>query len=365
MRNVTDIDISVIIPIFNGEKWINRCIMSIESQLFKGIEIICINDGSTDGSYQELKKLKEKYDNIKIIQKQNQGVSAARNDGIKIAKGRWIAFLDVDDVWMQGVLSQEDVSKWKKENYGIIAWQDCRANEQIDRFRMKEKREEKVVRGKSSTIWCVGNCMGALFYSRNIIEKYHVHFYEELKYGEDTIFRLMNIYLNDKIYISNTCLYVYVENKNSAMHTLKIDSVPYYSSIINGYLRMQNDLNTLSIEEKGVVEFGTAASRIYWLDMAITQSENLKSLKPVLKFREDNLNIYKEKCSNLSQERQKEINLLEEHRKIFACKYLFKGIIKQIIIIVLAVPGIYKIRSYKKYNLSMSYDNVKNGDKKW
>ena len=138
------------------------------------------------------------------------------------------------------------------------------------------------------------------------------------------------------------------------MHVLKIDAVPYYSSIINGYLRMQNDLNTLGIEEKGVVEFGTAASWIYWLDMAITQSENLKSLKPVLKFREDHLNIYKEKYSNLSQERKKEIHLLERHRRIFACKYLFKGIIKQIIRVAFAVPGIYKIKSRKKYNLKIS-----------
>ena len=354
MRNVTEVDISVIVPIFNGEKWINRCIESVESQMLKEIEIICVDDGSTDGSYQELKKLKEQYNNIKIIQKENQGVSAARNDGIKIAKGRWIAFLDVDDVWMPMSVSQNDVNKWKEEDYGIIAYRDCEANEQINRFRMKGKREEKVVKGKNSTIWCVANYMGALFYSRDIIEKYNVHFYEELKYGEDTIFRLMNIYLNDRIYISNTCLYVYVENKNSAMHTLKIDSVPYYSSIINGYLRMQNDLNAWSIEEKGVVEFGTAASWIYWLDMAITQSENLKSLKPVLKFREDHLNIYKEKYSDLPQKTKKEIHLLEKHRKIFACKYLFKGIIKQIIKAAFAVPGIYRIRNRKKYNLKIS-----------
>ena len=111
MRNVTEIDISVIVPIFNGKKWINRCIESVESQMLKEIEIICVDDGSTDGSYQELKKLKEHYNNIKIIQKENQGVSAARNDGIKIAKGRWIAFLDVDDVWMPRSVSQNDVNK--------------------------------------------------------------------------------------------------------------------------------------------------------------------------------------------------------------------------------------------------------------
>ena len=57
MRNVTEIDISVIVPIFNGKKWINRCIESVESQMLKEIEIICVDDGSTDGSYQELKKL--------------------------------------------------------------------------------------------------------------------------------------------------------------------------------------------------------------------------------------------------------------------------------------------------------------------
>lgn len=89
--------ISIIIPIYNSEKTLDRCLNSCCSQTYKNIEIICINDGSTDNSLCILNKYIQKDSRIKIINKKNGGLSSARNEGLKIAQGEWICFVDSDD----------------------------------------------------------------------------------------------------------------------------------------------------------------------------------------------------------------------------------------------------------------------------
>ncbi|MEW9080439.1 glycosyltransferase [Terrisporobacter glycolicus] len=89
--------VSIIVPVYNVEKYLEECLDSVVNQTLKNIEIICINDGSTDGSLGILNKYKKKYSNIKIINQDNAGLSAARNAGIREAKGEYIYFLDSDD----------------------------------------------------------------------------------------------------------------------------------------------------------------------------------------------------------------------------------------------------------------------------
>ena len=85
--------ISVIIPIYNSEKYLKKCLDSVVNQTFHDKEIICVNDGSTDSSLEILKQ----YSNIKIISQENKGLSEARNTGIKAAQGEYIGFVDSDD----------------------------------------------------------------------------------------------------------------------------------------------------------------------------------------------------------------------------------------------------------------------------
>lgn len=89
--------ISVIIPIYNVEKYLRRCLDSVVGQTFKDMEILCVDDESTDGSLVILEEFAAKDSRIKIIQKENGGVSSARNAGMRVAKGEYIGFLDSDD----------------------------------------------------------------------------------------------------------------------------------------------------------------------------------------------------------------------------------------------------------------------------
>lgn len=93
--------VSIVVPVYNDEKYVGQCIDSILSQTYKNIEVICVNDGSTDNSPSILKQYAEKRDaffNIKVVDQENGGLSAARNTGMAHAKGKYIYFLDSDDM---------------------------------------------------------------------------------------------------------------------------------------------------------------------------------------------------------------------------------------------------------------------------
>ena len=89
--------ISVIIPVYNGEKYINKTIGLILNQAYKDIELILVNDGSTDGSREICEKYAKIDSRVILINKNNAGISAARNTGLGVATGEWISFIDQDD----------------------------------------------------------------------------------------------------------------------------------------------------------------------------------------------------------------------------------------------------------------------------
>ena len=90
--------VSVIIPVYNVEKYLRECLDSVVTQDLDDIEIICINDGSTDGSSRILAEYATQYEKLAILDKENSGLSAARNSGLSVAKGKYILFLDSDDL---------------------------------------------------------------------------------------------------------------------------------------------------------------------------------------------------------------------------------------------------------------------------
>lgn len=94
MENVL---ISVVIPVYNSAEYLERAIRSVLDNAYRNLEVICVNDGSTDNSLELLKKLAAEEDRVKVIDAENGGVSSARNHGMKAAKGEWISFVDSDD----------------------------------------------------------------------------------------------------------------------------------------------------------------------------------------------------------------------------------------------------------------------------
>ena len=91
------VKVSIVMPTYNGAEFLKRSIESVSKQTLKDLELICVDDGSTDNSLEVLNNLSNQYDFIKIITQENAGSGSARNNGIKNSVGEYIAFLDADD----------------------------------------------------------------------------------------------------------------------------------------------------------------------------------------------------------------------------------------------------------------------------
>lgn len=128
-----DIKVSAIVPVYNTEKFLEKCIRSIMSQTLKEIEIICINDGSTDNSLEILKKLQKEDNRIIIINKKNEGVSKARNVGIEKARGKYCLNVDSDD-WIESNYFEAMYEKAKLNNLEML----------ISDFIEEEKNKQEV-----------------------------------------------------------------------------------------------------------------------------------------------------------------------------------------------------------------------------
>ena len=98
--------ISVIVPAFNSEKWLTECCESVLRQTYPNVELIVVNDGSTDGTYNLLNYIAEKDHRVRVIHTENTGVCRARNIGLDAAAGDYITFLDADDLLMSDALEK-------------------------------------------------------------------------------------------------------------------------------------------------------------------------------------------------------------------------------------------------------------------
>lgn len=119
MKKEDEIKISIIIPIYNAEKYLEKCINSIIVQSLKEIEIICVNDGSTDNSLNILADFKKKDERIRIINQDNSGASKARNVAIKNAKGKYCLNIDSDD-WIEQEYLKDIYERSEKDNLDIL-----------------------------------------------------------------------------------------------------------------------------------------------------------------------------------------------------------------------------------------------------
>lgn len=134
--------VSVIIPVYNTEKYLRQCLDSVVNQTLKDIEIICVDDGSIDNSLNILKEYKEKDNRFTILTQQNQHAGVARNNGLKIAKGKYLSFLDSDDFFDLNML-KEMVDKAEKDQSDIVVCKYIVYDNQTKRLRWDVEIESR------------------------------------------------------------------------------------------------------------------------------------------------------------------------------------------------------------------------------
>ncbi|WP_291062634.1 MULTISPECIES: glycosyltransferase family 2 protein [unclassified Empedobacter] len=238
------IKISIVIPIYNAEKYIKKCITSILSQAYENIELILINDGSKDNSLTICNKYKKLDHRVIIINQANQGVSKTRNNGINIATGEYILFIDADDY-----IDKEYISSFLKEklNQNTLLIQDLvrvENNKSIitDNYKYKEYKTKDLGEIFQNNILNNGFPFCKL-YNLNLIKKYQLQFKSDIKFGEDLIFFLEYYKHIDKLKFIKEHKYFYLIHKESA-------SFKNYT-----YEEMEKSLSNLLKTYKDIGEF--------------------------------------------------------------------------------------------------------------
>lgn len=230
--------ISIIIPVYNAENYIEECIQSILSQTYKNWELILIDDGSTDNSLCICKKYQNDL-RIKIISKKNGGVSETRNKGIDVATGKYITFIDSDDFvdanycslllsFMKEEISMVVLGLRRLQNNGNIKVLPHRLKSGYYSF--QELQDKIIDDGTMSGFTLHSPC--SILYKKELISRNSLCFDSKIKYNEDGLFNTL-YFLSAKmpVYINyNITPYIYRENNCSATHTIDLTSDIYESN---------------------------------------------------------------------------------------------------------------------------------------
>jgi len=214
--------ISLIIPVYNVEQYLEGCLNSVVAQTFHDYEVICVNDGSTDGSQAILEEFQKNHTQITIISQQNRGLSGARNAGIQIAKGDYLFFLDSDD-WIEPTALEVLARQVSGEDMVCFNGR---------RFFEDRKTEEPDAGISESNLsgWEYYNkyalvsrkfhfvCTVLRLYRRECLLKNNL-FFEKGIYHEDNLFTPLACYYAQTVKVIPDCLYVYRIRKGSIMQS--------------------------------------------------------------------------------------------------------------------------------------------------
>lgn len=220
--------ISVILPCYNVEQYLARCLDSLMGQTLRDIEIICVNDGSTDGTLAALQKFAEADPRIIVISQENQGVAAARNAGLICATGEYVGFVDPDDyvdtdyferLYTAAVGADADIAKASVVMVNPDGTQEIQKTDSgisADKF--------KFYMGFWSAI-----------YRNKLLQSNNINFPTGVPIGEDIVFLSMAIFYTNKVAMDTKTNYYYVHHEQSAMASKKMMRSDAVQSCITAY----------------------------------------------------------------------------------------------------------------------------------
>ena len=214
--------ISIIVPVYNAEKYLSRCIESILNQTHRNIQLVIINDGSTDGSLEIIERYALADGRILLINKENTGVSDSRNKGLDIATGEFVGFVDADDYIepnMYEVLLQEITDA----DAAICC---CGYRQEFENYRYDISINERQVFYSTEEIisqYLRQDIRNGIFdgnwnklFRTELLKNIR---YEDIKHGEDILFQFKAFLNSSRVVCVPDLLYHYISNKNSATNT--------------------------------------------------------------------------------------------------------------------------------------------------
>ena len=213
------IKVSVIVPIYNAEKYLEQCLDSIVNQTLKDIEIILIDDGSTDGSGTVCDQYGEKY-GFRVYHIQNRGVSYARNFGLDHTETEFVTFLDSDDEMAEeGVRVLMGASELDQNIVMLNHWRQYSDRPLFPKMNLEGTYS---LHQRPSQWWGVWNKL----YKTDFIRQNNVRFWEDIHFGEDEMFNLELLIINGTfVQIGGAALIRHFNNKKSLVHSMGVHEV--------------------------------------------------------------------------------------------------------------------------------------------
>ncbi len=270
--------ISIIIPAYNVEPYIEKCVRSALEQTYPLIEVIVINDGSTDQTPVILDNLAKQHSNLRIIHKNNEGVSAARNDGINATKSDYLIFVDGDDfiapdytAYMMHLIQETDADFCLSTKYFVRQNEAQTENESVKTYSAEDATALML---SPDTIMYSPNKI----FKKSFIEKNHLSFSKNLFYGEGLTFITDAAQVAEKVGIGNRKVYYYRRNnENSATTKFNIQKIK------NGEKALLNIRQNLKIYTKTIHMAWTLHMSVFYLGAMV----NLKRHKLIHQYNEE------------------------------------------------------------------------------
>ena len=273
--------VSIIVPVYNGEKVIERCVRSLIGQTYEHIEIIILNDGSKDHTMQILNKYAKLDSRIHVVDKPNSGVSDTRNQGLKLAQGELVQFVDSDD-WLPSDATEQLVQGMRGDcemvicDYNRVVDNNIIVKGHIPQEGAINRTEFALYMMKAPANYYYGVLWNKMF-RMDIIRKYELDFPKEIDWCEDLRFNLEYLQYVKHVYVLQKPLYYYVLTKGSLAQsrTDLIDNLRVRNFLFEQYKALYESLD--------LYEDNKLRIRSFYIDFARDKNKQIKMIEGIKK----------------------------------------------------------------------------------
>lgn len=297
--------ISFVVPVYNAERTLHDCVRSLIKQTFGNIEIILVNNCSTDESLGKCNELAKEDERVKVVDIAEKGVSAARNRGIELATGEYVAFVDADD-WIDPNVCKLFADLNAKHNYDLFCYSaqyhkkgktttTYLFGKDIELLSQNQKEELQIkvfapqapyFKYKTNTRFA-GSAWGK-FYKREILQKKNLRFATETIISEDVLFNTLSLDYFHRIGYTKQCFYHYEQSEDSAQNRYRPNSDKYFMFVIERIqewlLNTGKDLRFVDAANCLFVHylFGVLKEDLFHKDNKRSYTEKSNKLKKIL-----------------------------------------------------------------------------------
>lgn len=242
--------ISFIVPVYNASRTLEHCIKSLLTQTYDNFEIVLVDDGSVDDSSKICDDFAQKENRVVVYHQENAGVSAARNKGLELACGKYVAFVDADD-WIDSNVCETFVKACEKQDYDLFCFSAIYSSQKkdvlslllpgdVELFSQKQKEELLCKMMTPWAPWYSFNCntrfagsVWAKFYRAEVLKNSDIRFSLETIVSEDVLFNVLSFDSFDKIGYSTKAFYHYRVQDDSAQNRYRPNSMKYFGFVID------------------------------------------------------------------------------------------------------------------------------------